>query len=154
MSFTARPVSPVQQLFRCVALLLVVVPLACAQPEGDGDDAERLPDRVRGTWVPISDNYLRFGDLVIDADSLTWSTCVKEPYRVVLSKDSAWLIELVRSPACPFPGRPTGPWWLEISNNGQAVDLVLSRCEDTTEIDKPRRERTSCAYGSLSKRSN
>ena len=136
------------QLLRCLALLVFVSPLACAQPEGDAGEGARLPDEVLGEWSPLSENYWQYGRLAIERDTLTWGTCVEEPYRVLRSTDSAWLIELVRSPGCPFRGPETN-LWLEISERG----LILSRCQEPNEIEKPLRER-SCGWGILTKRSD
>jgi hypothetical protein len=124
--------------------LIILAGQACAQPQSRQSETARLPDQVLGEWSPVSQNYRQYGTLTIAADRLTWATCVNETYRVLRSEHSAWLIELVRAPACPFPGRSTNPWWLEMEGD----ELLLSRCDDIREIEKPRIER-SCSYGSL-----
>jgi hypothetical protein len=97
---------------------------------------------------------MQYGDLVIDSETLTWAICVKEPYRVVQSRDSAWLIELVRSPACPFIRAGQRTLLLEISRNGDVLNLFLSRCRDVADVNKPQRERQSCDRSMLAKGSD
>lgn len=136
-----RSLSGVLRPLRWIALLFFVMPIACAQPEGGGAQAERLPDQVLGTWVPISRGSFQYGDLVIDTETLTWATCVEEPYRVLQSRESSWLIELVRSPACPLMWAGQKALLLEVSRNGNVLNLFLSMCRDINEVEKPRPER-------------
>jgi hypothetical protein len=150
MTSKHRSISWMDGLFRCIGLLFLVVPIACAQPENGGDDAQRLPDEVLGTWAPVSRSSLQFGDLVMDAETLSWSTCVKEPYRVLQSRDSAWLIELVRSPACPLRAGQT-PLLLEISPNNNVLNLSLSTCRDVADTNRPEAERQSCSRSMFAK---
>jgi hypothetical protein len=140
MLLTARAF---QQWFRYVALLVFVSPLACAQPEDDGNEART----AFGKWVPVTRTIWEFGNLTMDEDAFSWGPCVDVPYRVARSTDRAVLIELVRSPPCRLV-RET-PFWLEVDGDY----LVISWCQDPSEIEKPLLER-SCSSGRLKKLSD
>lgn len=137
--------SGLRPLFRCVALSFFISPLACAQREGDGNETVQFPKELRGTWVPLSRGVAAFGDLKIERDTLTWERCVNEPYRVLRSGGSAWLIEFVGLPPCRL--RWGTRFWLEVEGN----DLIASWCAEPDEITKPLLER-SCSSGRLGKR--
>jgi len=145
----------IARILRCLGLLLLVAPIACAQPEGSESAPERLPEVALGTWTPFSQGYRRAEDLIIDAETLTWGGCVREPYRVLRGGPSSWVIELPRAPRdCPFAGPPWRFWELEISRNeqnAQIFDLSLYMCGDAAEIQKPQGQR-SCNWGILRKR--
>jgi hypothetical protein len=141
-----------QQLFwRAAALTLVLMSIAYAQLDVDEAKEQRLPEMVLGTWRPMTRNYLGLGDFVIEAETLTWGACLQEPYRVLHGRDSLWVLELARSPACPRSGPPASFWSLEIARNGQVFDLTVMRCKDLIElekeIDKPLTERGCNGWG-------
>ena len=134
------------QLFGYTPLMFLALTTASAQPAGDGSEAERLPDRILAKWVPVSRSIWRFGNLTIEADSVTWATCVKVPYRVLRGTSSAWLIELVSSPPCHLVEET--PFWLEAIEGGLVI--VISWCTDPKEIERPLLER-NCSSGRLQK---
>jgi hypothetical protein len=148
MTNGCRSIGVIPQVLRCVGLLFLVTPLACAQPEGDGDGPQRLPDAFIGQWAPSSTSVRRFGTLSIQTDTLTWGTCVAVPYRLLESDASAWLIELVSAPPCRL-GLPAPFLVLEASERG----LIASICQQSTESQKPLLER-SCSWGELIKQSD
>src|SRR6187401_3482179 len=136
-----------EQLFRCASLMFFVATTVSAQPAADRNEVQRLPDRVLAEWVPVTRTIWEFGNLTLEANSLTWGTCVKVPYRLLRSTRSAWLIELVSSPPCRLV-RETS-FWLEESEDA----IVVSWCADPNEIEKPLLER-SCSSGRLKRLSN
>ena len=140
-----RSVSRFQLSLGRGALLFLVSLAACGQPEPPGNESAGLPNELSGVWVPLSRSVVAFGNLTIEQRTMTWEKCMNEPYRVLRTQGSAWLIEFVGSPPCPL--RWGTPFWLEV----EGANLITSWCADPDEIKKPLLER-SCSSGRLGKR--
>jgi hypothetical protein len=137
-----RTIGPVP---RCGALLLLATPIACAQPEGEANRTQSLPDEVIGQWTPSSTSLQGFGTLTIEPNILTWGSCANVPFRLLQSVGSAWFLELLQSPPCRL-GLPAPFLALATSERG----LIVSICQEATELQKPLLER-SCSWGEVRK---
>lgn len=136
-----------------LALVTALLLTACAtgMPEvpdrapGRTESRQSLPNAMLGTYISRGNFYGQFGELVLEANTLSWGSCQSVQYQIFRNVADTYYIELDQTSPCTFLGSRY-PYVILIKRD-EGLEVAL--CPERDEYDKGGQHR--CAVGIVRK---